>query len=131
MSAAGCATSGYEERTCAICGGTEYHNLPAIGHSYGGWSVTSQATCTSAGSRQRVCSRCNDVETQTIALLNHTLGVVEHDNDLIFDDPNFTASIPVEGPCTICGTTFKEIHNIRYDIKNGVYICDKCGILEY
>lgn len=60
------------------CGGDDGHT-----HSYGPWSVTSNATCTTDGSRSKSCS-CGDVITETIPATGHNM---------------------VGGVCTECGAT--------------------------
>jgi type 1 fimbria pilin len=52
-------------------------------HSYGSWSITSNATCTTDGSRSKSCS-CGDVITETIPATGHNM---------------------VGGVCTECGAT--------------------------
>jgi len=39
-------------------GDSIYVTIPALGHSYGSWTVTKAATCTTDGSQKRTCSRC-------------------------------------------------------------------------
>ena len=41
-------------------------------HSYGSWSVTSNATCTTPGSKTKSCS-CGDVITDTIPATGHNM----------------------------------------------------------
>ena len=52
-------------------------------HSYGSWSITSNATCTTDGSKSKSCS-CGDVITETIPATGHNM---------------------VGGVCTECGIT--------------------------
>ena len=52
-------------------------------HSYGSWSVSSNATCTTPGSKTKSCS-CGDVITDTIPATGHNM---------------------VGGVCTECGAT--------------------------
>jgi hypothetical protein len=50
-------------KTCSVCSATEGE---ALGHSYGEWVVTKEATATEAGSKERVCSACEEKETEVI-----------------------------------------------------------------
>ena len=52
-------------------------------HSYGSWSIISDATCTTPGSKSKTCS-CGDVITDTIPATGHNM---------------------VGGVCTECGAT--------------------------
>ena len=40
-----------------------------VGHTFGAWKTTKEATLTETGSRERVCTVCGYVETQTLAVL--------------------------------------------------------------
>ena len=62
-----CTERGYTTHTCSKCG----HNYQdsytnALGHSFGGWVVTKEATSTTSGSRERTCTVCNHKETSLI-----------------------------------------------------------------
>ena len=69
-----CTQDGMQTRTCAICGAAEGVDIPALGHSFGDWTVTKQATCTAEGSRERTCKTCGYVEKQTIEKKAHNYG---------------------------------------------------------
>ena len=72
--AATCTTDGCEAGTkCADCGKilTGCAVIPALGHDYGEYTVTKEATCTEAGEKTRTCSRCNAVDTVVIPALGH------------------------------------------------------------
>ena len=49
------------------CDGGDDHT-----HSYGSWSVTSNATCTTPGSKSKTCS-CGDEITQIIPATGHNM----------------------------------------------------------
>ena len=51
--------------------------IPATGHNYGNWVVTTEATCTQAGSKERICDPCGEKQTQTIPAEGHHLTFVE------------------------------------------------------
>ena len=72
--AATCTTAGKESDTkCSVCGVTltTGKSIPALGHSYGEYSVTKAATCTEDGSKARTCSVCGNVDTAVITKLGH------------------------------------------------------------
>lgn len=39
-----------------VCGKTKLVNLPALGHSYSGWTIDTQSTCTTAGEKSKHCT---------------------------------------------------------------------------
>ena len=53
--------------------GGEYDTrvIPALGHNYGEWKATKEASCTEDGERERECSRCRETETEKIEKLGH------------------------------------------------------------
>ena len=72
--AATCTADGCEAGTkCADCGKvlTGCAVIPALGHDYGEYTVTKEATCTEAGEQTRTCSRCNAVDTVVVPALGH------------------------------------------------------------
>ena len=75
-----CLTAGLQQKSsiCKVCGynaGTTDETLPALGHDWGSWNVTTPATCTTAGVETRVCKRdSSHVETNPLAPLGHKWG---------------------------------------------------------
>ena len=58
-----------------ICGKSRIQTIPALGHSWGGWTTTQAATCGKAGAKARTCSRCGSKETGSIPATGaHTWG---------------------------------------------------------
>ena len=49
----------------------QYNIKVCTSHTYGGYSIITDATCTSAGQRKRTCSRCGYVEYSNIAAKGH------------------------------------------------------------
>ena len=49
-------------KTCSVCAATEGE---ALGHSFGEWTVTKEATATETGEKERTCA-CGEKETETI-----------------------------------------------------------------
>jgi hypothetical protein len=64
--AADCENDGYTAYKCKGCTETKKETIKALGHNYGEWKTTKEATTDSEGEKQRTCSRCNKVETQKI-----------------------------------------------------------------
>ena len=61
---------------CSRCGLVEsgVTEIPALGHSYGAWTVTTAPTCTEKGVETRYCSRCDATETRDVDALGHDFG---------------------------------------------------------
>lgn len=64
-----CTTYGGKRIHCTIC--DHYYdepdvNAPALGHSFGSWTIEEDETCSKPGKKQRVCSRCGLVEEGTV-----------------------------------------------------------------
>ena len=90
--AATCTTPGLTEgKHCSVCGEviTAQKEIPALGHSWGEWTVTTPASCTATGEETRTCDRCAATEKRELAKTGHTEVV----------DP------AVEATCTATGLT--------------------------
>ena len=61
------------KKVCSECGTVlqESQEIPALGHSFSAWIVTTAATCTQTGEETRFCKRCGVTETGTVAVLGH------------------------------------------------------------
>ena len=79
-----------ETRTCSACGETETRAIPATGHTFGDWTVTTPATCTADGVETRSCA-CGETETRAIPATGH----VDADND---------------GKCDVCQTVLTPVN---------------------
>lgn len=62
-----CEEAGLIKETCRLHGDTRETILPALGHVWGEWQVTTSATCAKAGEKVRTCSRCAETEKETIS----------------------------------------------------------------
>ncbi len=70
-----CTTEGKTEGShCSVCHGVIVAQsvIPAMGHSYDGGTVTTEATCTAEGIRTYICTTCGGEETETIPAKGHT-----------------------------------------------------------
>ena len=85
-----CTEAGEKGRECSRCGMKETEKIPALGHDWGAWTVTTPATCTKEGVETRICNRdSSHVETRTIPATGHNW----------VDNGNGTHT------CTNCGAT--------------------------
>lgn len=88
-------------------------------HSFGDWTVTTEATCTKEGEREHKCD-CGEVEKETIAAKDHSYGewVVTKAADCKGGEKQAT--------CTVCGEVTKDyllpVHTYGTD-----GICTGCG----
>lgn len=85
-----CTKDGEKFGECSRCGMKETKKIPALGHEWGDWTVTTPATCTNEGVETRICNRDpSHVETRTIPTTGHNW----------VDNGNGTHT------CTNCGAT--------------------------
>ena len=85
-----CTEAGEKVWECSRCGMKETKKIPALGHAWGAWTVTTPATCTNEGVETRICNRDpSHVETRTIPTTGHNW----------VDNGNGTHT------CTNCGAT--------------------------
>lgn len=67
-----CTEDGEKGSVCSLCGMKETEKIPALGHDWGAWTVTTPATCTNEGVETRTCNRDpRHVETRTIPATGH------------------------------------------------------------
>lgn len=85
-----CTEAGEKVWECSRCGMKKTEKIPALGHAWGDWTVTTPATCTNEGVETRICNRDpSHVETRTIPTTGHNW----------VDNGNGTHT------CTNCGAT--------------------------
>ena len=85
-----CTKDGEKVWECSRCGMKKTEKIPALGHDWGDWTVTTPATCTNEGVETRICNRdSSHVETRTIPTTGHNW----------VDNGNGTHT------CTNCGAT--------------------------
>ena len=69
-----CTEKGEMSGKCAVCGKVlEKQEIPALGHKWGEWTVTTPATCTAKGVETRECATCHETETKSIEKIPHDL----------------------------------------------------------
>ena len=109
--AATCTEDGYSGDTyCKDCNekisGGEI--IPALGHDWGEWTVTTSPTCTEKGEEKRTCKRdgCNATETRKIAATHTSVEVAEQ--PATCTEPGHTAGTK----CSVCGATLSGMEEI-------------------
>ena len=132
-----CTETGYDAYdTCTRCGYSTYHEIPALGHDEGKWTVVKDADCTHDGLEERRCTRCGELlESRTIDAKGHSYGEWTVDKA-----PTCTETGARHRTCSECGDVITEnigalghdYHSHREEptcTKDGyvVEICSRCG----
>lgn len=98
-----CAEAGLRTQAshCTVCGAlvsSKEISIPALGHSWGGWTTVRAATCTETGEERRVCDHdSGHFETRAISPLGHTIKFGQVEGATCTEDGI------VSGVCTVCG----------------------------
>ena len=101
-----CTEDGYTERAwCEVCEKTlvEAQKIPALGHDYGEWIITSPAGCTEEGVEEQSCSRCGLRKEKSIPAKGHN-EETETKEATCIEEGYITTD------CTVCGVQlYQEI----------------------
>lgn len=145
--AATCTEKGWEAyETCSRCSYTTYVERPKLGHDWGEWNTTIEATEDAGGEQTRTCRRCDQTETVPIPKLNHTHTMVHH-SAVDADCGTGTAGNIEYWVCSGCNKVFSDagganaielentvIHPAHdldtdwsHDESNHWHACQKCG----
>ena len=126
---------------------SEKISLPALGHDWGEWTVTKEATTTEAGSRERVCKRegCGEKEVREIPPLDSVPDPDDPDNPTDPDkptDPDNPSTPPEEntfkvdviqasnGTTTVNRSTAKEGDSVIVTVTpNTGYVLDMIRVI--
>ena len=108
--------------------------IPATGHSWGGWVNETAATCTASGTQVRECSACGAQESQTVAALGHSYTSV-------VTPPTANAQGYTTHTCSRCGHSYVDSYvdavgisvKVTFSVPEGVaavapMYCNKNGI---
>ena len=98
-----CTAAGTKTVTCKDCGYSHTESVPALGHSFSAWSVTTKATCTEQGVETRTCTRCGVKETRATAKAAHTPGKWQ-----VTQDATCTKTGKRVQHCTVCQAQIGE-----------------------
>ncbi|WP_448915237.1 leucine-rich repeat protein, partial [Eubacterium ramulus] len=112
MTAPTCTEKGYTTYTCKVCGDSYVaEEIEALGHDFGEWTVSKEASCTEAGEKVRKCSRCDYSETEEIEALGH-------DYEAVVTDPTCTEKGYTTYTCKNCGDSYvaDEVEALGHDL---------------
>ncbi len=96
-----CTEGGFTTFTCSDCGDSYVGaQTKALGHSYGDWTVITEAECEKAGERTHTCTVCGNEEKEETPALGHKYnGVVT--------EPDYTTEGYTTYTCANCGDSYK------------------------
>ena len=92
------ATAAYDGETWTQ---TRSKTLPALGHDWGEWAVTTEPSCTADGVETRSCARCHESETRPV-------GAPGHDYTATVTAPTCTAGGCTTHTCSRCGDSYTD-----------------------
>ncbi len=70
-----CTEKGKTEGShCSVCNKVlvAQEEIPALGHYFGEWKVTKEASCIEEGIKERECNNCDEEQTEVITKLSHS-----------------------------------------------------------
>ena len=96
---ADCLYAGIKIYSCE-CGESYTEEVPASGHAFGEWQVSTPSTCIKEGFEKRVCERCLAEETRSLPLAEHDFG-----EWTATVSPTCTEPGSKNRACSVCGHT--------------------------
>lgn len=94
-----CTTSGYTRFICDDCGKEgDTVTMPALGHKFGAWFTTTQATCMEEGMQKRECATCGATESRGISKTDHSWN-----EGTVIVQPTTEQEGVTEWICNMCG----------------------------
>lgn len=96
---ADCLYAGIKIYSCE-CGESYTEEVPASGHAFGEWQVSTPSTCIKQGVEKRVCERCLAEETRSLPLAEHDFG-----EWTATVSPTCTEPGSKNRACSVCGHT--------------------------
>ena len=95
---ADCLYAGIKIYSCE-CGESYTEEVPASGHSFGEWQVSTPSICIKEGVEKRVCERCGEEEARSIPETEHVFS-----EWTATKEPDCTESGSQERICSVCHT---------------------------
>ncbi|MBE6755627.1 MAG: hypothetical protein E7555_04125 [Ruminococcaceae bacterium] len=96
-----CTDGGFTTFTCSDCGDSYVGaQTEALGHSYGDWTVITEAECEKAGERTHACTVCGNEEKEEIPAIGHAY-------EGIITEPTYTTEGFTTYTCANCGDSYK------------------------
>ena len=97
-----CTEQGYTTHSCTECGDTYKDSyVDALGHDYGEWETTKEATCEENGQEQRICGNCKEVESRIVEAIGH-------DYEEVVTVPTCTDKGFTTHTCANCGDKYED-----------------------
>ncbi len=132
-----CTVDGEASCICEICGKTEIGAIPATGHDWGDWTVTTEPTCADKGVETRVCAN-DPSHTETREVPEN--GIHSWDNGRITTEPGCETEGVMTYTCTVCGDTrFESVETLGHTYTDTIiaptyetggyalHECTRCG----
>ncbi len=136
-----CTEGGFTTFTCSSCGDSYVGaQTAALGHSYGDWTVITEAECEKVGERAHKCTVCGNEEKEEIPAIGHAY-------EGVITDPTYTTEGYTTYTCANCGDIYKadyteklsklvsvEIHNLTINKDDVVPlnpVIEKMGKVDY
>lgn len=106
---ASCKKGEMEVEKCSVCGETKETQISdPLGHDYGEWKITKEATCTKYGTKKRICKRCNEYEIDVIDPTGHQHTKIIDQKDATCEEKGYSGDLY----CEDC----REIIQLGHDI---------------
>ena len=97
-----CTEKGYTTHTGPDCGYSFRDTyVPALGHSFGDWTVTQNPACENKGTEKRICVGCGREETRDIAAFGH-------DYEQTAVDPGCMEKGYTLHTCSVCNDSYTD-----------------------
>lgn len=104
-----CEKGEMEVEKCSVCGETKETQISdPLGHDYGEWKITKEATCTKYGTKKRICKRCNEYEIDVIDPTGHQHTKIIDQKDATCEEKGYSGDLY----CEDC----REIIQLGHDI---------------
>ena len=114
-----CTEDGLIAQRCMLCGDLKDEEVvPALGHNFGDWTVTKEATCFELGESSRSCERCQAIETKDIEKTEHA-----------YQEEIVPSTCKEEGytlhTCSVCSDSYKDNYQEKTEHTFGDWVLTK------